>query len=650
MPIRPPTPGALVDNKYRLAERIGGGGMGDVFRAENVLAGRPVAIKFLHPELAQNLEVSQRFFQEAQAVNKIRHPNVVDVLDAGVGEMGPYIVMEYLDGESVGSALTRVGRFEMDAAVATVVPVLEALDAAHRVGIIHRDLKPENVFMAVDLGPDGGSRSPGRGVMVRLLDFGIAKMLDTSGPGPRTRTGVVFGTPDYLSPEQATGEGPLDGRSDLFAVGVLIYELLTGLRPFRAPTAVATAFKVVHADAPSIASAGVHVDARLEAVVHRLLQKEPSKRFPAALEVIRDLDKISPDPARRNAALARVAGASRRLAQGPVTLESERGMPRDAAIPPPNVAFSPNPAHLVLSPAHDGGRAPMPSSHDGGRASMPSSPRADSTAKRVTPSVPQALTSPGRMTAGARPADVPRPTRSAPGDVGKTVRSPISAPSHEGSSTGPASDPVSSAPGQAGPLRTLPRKPFPPHLVGRFQVRGPVLRSVDKVITDVFGHAVRDEVVAHMPPGYAAEFRNGSINALVAYDLEALDAYMEYATTAVVRDPTRWREFGRLAVDGELYNVVRTLLRPAVDIGGVARRGISTWARLFSFGAWRVGTSPTGRVTLVIGELDAVAQPLRSWILGVVEQTIRRAVRTDLRINVTAGEQDFAPELSFEVG
>src|SRR6185369_14859694 len=104
-------------------------------------------------------------------------------------------------------------------------------------------------------------------ILVRLLDFGIAKMLDTSGPSPRTRTGVVFGTPDYLSPEQATGEAPLDGRSDLFAVGVLLYELVTGARPFRAPTAVATAFKVVHADAPSISSAGIHVDGRLESVV-----------------------------------------------------------------------------------------------------------------------------------------------------------------------------------------------------------------------------------------------------------------------------------------------------------------------------------------------------------------------------------------------
>src|SRR5689334_14710558 len=304
MASRTPAPGAIVDNKYRLAERIGGGGMGDVFRAENVLAGRAVAIKFLHPELAQNAELAQRFFQEAQAVNRIRHPNVVDVLDAGVGEMGPYIVMEYLDGESVGAALMRIGRFEVDAVVGAAVPVLEALDAAHRAGIIHRDLKPENVFIAFD--------STRGAAVARLLDFGIAKMLDASGPSPRTRTGVVFGTPDYLSPEQATGEAPLDGRSDLFAVGVLIYELVTGTRPFRAPTAVATAFRVVHAEPAPLAAAGAFVDARIEAVIQRLLRKDPAKRFQTAADVVRELDRTLPDAQRRGGAVARLVATARR--------------------------------------------------------------------------------------------------------------------------------------------------------------------------------------------------------------------------------------------------------------------------------------------------------------------------------------------------
>jgi serine/threonine-protein kinase len=560
-------------------------------------AGKPVAIKFLHPELAQNIEVAQRFFQEAEAINKIRHPNVVEVLDAGTGEMGPYIVMEYLDGESVGASLTRVGRFEVDAAVATAIPVLEALDAAHRVGVIHRDLKPENIFIALD-----ASRS---NIVVRLLDFGIAKVLDPSGPGPRTRTGVVFGTPDYLSPEQATGEGPLDGRSDLFAVGVLIYEMVTGLRPFRAPTAVATAFKVVHADAPSIAATGVHVDARFEAVVQRLLQKEPSKRFPAAPEVIRELEKVSPDPARRSAALARVLSAFRRLVQGPPTLESER---------------------------------PLSSKEPGAT-------------RRLTP--PSAIPQGPREPQSARLSDSPK---SRPAGSDRAPRGQAMGPS----SAEPARPraPLPSSLDDAAPTRSAPRpatlayagrRPFPERFVGRFHVRGPVVSSVDKAIIDLFGAEARGAVVAQMPEPYASELRNDSINALVLYELEALDAYMEHATALLLHDASRWRELGRLAVDGELQNVVRTLLRPAVDVAGVIRRGLSTWARLFSFGSWRVGTSQSGRVTLTIGELDAVGQPLRLWLVGVVEQTARRAVRADLRATITAGEADFFPELVCEM-
>jgi serine/threonine protein kinase len=619
MSFRPPSPGVLVDNKYRLAERIGGGGMGDVFRADNVLAGRAVAIKFLHPELAQNAELSQRFFQEAQAVNRIRHPNVVDVLDAGVGEMGPYIVMEYLEGESVGAALMRIGRFEVDAAVGSAIPVLEALDAAHRAGIIHRDLKPENVFIAFDAARGAA--------VVRLLDFGIAKILDASGPSPRTRTGVVFGTPDYLSPEQATGEAPLDGRSDLFAVGVLIYELVTGTRPFRAPTAVATAFKVVHAEAPSISSAGIHVENRLEQVVQRLLQKDPAKRFPTAIEVIRELERVVPDSTRRINALNRIINVSRRInsATGSsggqdserfnaarenwkrnqeigqlVTQVAPRG-PQGASGPRPGDAPSPRIAHREPS-------GPGPRS---GTA--------------VSPELP-------RLPRNASAGDLPRTLRS-PGDAGAAARSPEASSGRPGTAT-----------------VATPMRPFPQRFAGRFQVRGPVLRSVDRVVTELFGADARAEIVAQMPEIYSADFRNDSINALVGYQLEALDAYMEYATSLVVHDTGRWREIGRLGVDGELFNVVRTLLRPTPDLASVIKRGVSIWARLFSFGAWRVSPAPTGKVTLHISDFEPVAQPLRLWIIGVVEQTARRAVRPDARVSITQGDQSFTPELVCEIG
>lgn len=629
MASRTPAPGATVDNKYRLAERIGGGGMGHVFKAENVLAGRSVAIKFLHPELAENTELAQRFFQEAQAVNRIRHPNIVDVIDAGVGEMGPYIVMEHLEGEAVGSSLQRLGRFDLDGAVATVIPILEALDAAHRVGIIHRDLKPENVFIAFD---------SGRGqAVVRLLDFGIAKVIDSSGPSPRTRTGVVFGTPDYLSPEQATGDAPIDGRSDLFAVGVLLYELLTGTRPFRAPTAVATAFRVVHAEAPTLAAAGVNVDPRLEAVVSRLLQKDPMKRYATAGEVARELEKFCPDPARRVLALGRIININRRIALTPPHATSAVG---------PNVASPPPPPPTAV-PDLD---RPLPSARE-----PRSLPRSVYGNDLPAPSVPIGSTRVVPMAPSARNPIESSPSR---GDSMHTTRSGIDplppvaprAPLNARMSTLTSAPTMTggniSNPPAAKPVRvSTPQPRFP----GMYQVRGAVLRAVDKAVIEDAGQRVRDQIIGQLPQRYADDFLNDSINALVAYDLEALDAYMELASSSFAHDPNRWRLLGRSAIGGELHNTVRSVLRPAPDLQIAVRRGISIWSRLFSFGSWKVSVSGPGRALLQVGEFDPATASLRMWVVGVVEETARRATSYDVRVNIVAGEVAFTPELSCEL-
>ena len=372
MAYRIPIPGSLVDGKYRLADRIGGGGMGDVYKANTGDSGCAVAIKFLHPELTEDAELAQRFFQEARAVNRINHPNIVDVLDTGIGDFGPYLVMEYLEGESVGTILGRMVRLSVESVVAIAIPVLEALDAAHRVGIIHRDLKPENVFIAL-----GAERNV---PVVRLLDFGIAKVLAATGSSPQTRTGIVFGTPDYLSPEQATGEVPLDGRSDLFAVGVLLYELLTGTRPFCAPTAVATAYRIVHSDAPTIASAGVLVDPRLEAMVRRLLQKEPDHRFATAGDVAAEMLPLASDPERRASALRRITNIGRRR----VTIPSQEIEEDDTAPFPQPVrekthAQSPEPPSQT--PPHL--RAPSGAAGEEHGAALPRNAGVDSVRRRA---------------------------------------------------------------------------------------------------------------------------------------------------------------------------------------------------------------------------------------------------------------------------
>ncbi len=589
--------------------------MGDVYRAEHATTGRALAIKFLHPELSDNPDLAQRFFQEAQAVNRIRHPNIVDVIDAGVGELGPYIVMEFLDGESVGAALSRLGRFDTEASIGTAVPVLEALDAAHRVGVIHRDLKPENVFIAYDAN---------KGIaVVRLLDFGIAKMLDGTGTMPRTRTGVVFGTPDYLSPEQATGELSLDGRSDLFAVGVLMYELLTGTRPFRAPTAVATAFRVVHAEVPNLAATGVYVDPRLEAVVQKLLQKEPARRFPTAGDVVRELNLLLPDPQRRTVALGRVINVSRRAAMAGAQSgerRSDTGVSSSRRPPPPETPTPVAPTPLV----------PMP------RPAAVPAPQV----QRIEP--PQREVRVAEPTLTSRAMDVRRRTSPDPLRDARDARD--ARESREAAPSMPRNlpPPVTSARGPAV-------RPFPERFAGKFQVRGPVLRSVDRGLIDLYGQRERDEVVRHMPARYAEDFVQGSLNAMVRYDLEALDAYMELATEILLHDVERWREIGRHAVGGELFNVVRSLLRPSPDYASLVRRGALIWAQLFSFGSWRASTSPSGRAMLQVADFEPAASSLRHWLAGMLEETARRAIGTEAKVAITGGEMGFTPELTCEI-
>ncbi|MFO0550858.1 MAG: serine/threonine-protein kinase [Polyangiaceae bacterium] len=305
MPVNDLQAGSIVHNRYRLVARIGGGGMGHVFRAVDLRTGETVALKILHRELSSSPDVTARLFQEARVVSTIQHPNIVRVLDADASEQGPFIAMEFLDGSSAGVLLNSLGRFDEPTTIATIIPVLGALDAAHAAGVVHRDLKPENVFICRESGPHGVRGS------VHLLDFGIAKLgaeasMGTGHNAPQTRTGVVFGTPDYLSPEQATGDGPLDKRSDLFSLGIVIFELLTGKRPFTASTAVATAFRIVHANPPSFESLGVVVSGELRGIVRKLLSKSPDDRPASAGEVLRVLLALDPEEEPRQARLLRV--------------------------------------------------------------------------------------------------------------------------------------------------------------------------------------------------------------------------------------------------------------------------------------------------------------------------------------------------------
>src|SRR5215470_4324272 len=214
---------------YRITSKIGEGGMGVVYEAEHLMIGRRAAIKCLLPELSANAEACGRFFIEARAAALISHPSLVDIYDSGHTESGSaYIIMEFLDGEDLGTHLRREGKMDLRMTVAVCRQVASALGAVHQKGIVHRDLKPDNLFLV---------RTPGNAKVfrVKVLDFGIAKL---TGPenkdlSVKTRTGSVLGTPSYMSPEQCRGHGKVDWRSDVYSLGCIMYEMLVGHPPFQ---------------------------------------------------------------------------------------------------------------------------------------------------------------------------------------------------------------------------------------------------------------------------------------------------------------------------------------------------------------------------------------------------------------------------------
>jgi len=271
---------------YRVIKELGQGGMGCVYLAEHALIGRKAAIKVLNPDIAADQEVVSRFFTEARAVNDIRHPNIVEVTD--FGQFGPYhcIVMEYLEGETLAARLARIRTFDEPTTVRIMKQCTSALGAAHEQGLVHRDLKPENIFLRAH--PDYPD-------FVKVLDFGIAKLLGPdSSVGHHTKTGSVLGTPSYMSPEQCLGESALDIRSDVYSLGIVIYQMLTGQLPFTGDTL--GRLIVCHVNEapvpPSVINPGL--SRVMNDVILRALQKKPKDRFQSAREMREALERVLP--------------------------------------------------------------------------------------------------------------------------------------------------------------------------------------------------------------------------------------------------------------------------------------------------------------------------------------------------------------------
>ena len=256
-----PLIGETLDGRYQIESLLGTGGMGSVFRARHLSLDRPVAVKLLHPRLCTDARVGKRFDREAQAVSKLDHPGCVRVMDFGTSELGiKYLVMQFLDGHELRDR-TGVG-LELSEAVDIIDQVLDALEHAHKRGLVHRDLKPENIFLV---------RDDDHRQVVKLVDFGIVKLLEGNERQEKlTQLGMAFGTPTYMSPEQAAG-GTIDARTDIYAVGVLLYELLTGAPPFDADEPGMLLRMHILRDPPSIVP-----------FVMKLLAKEAEDRFATA--------------------------------------------------------------------------------------------------------------------------------------------------------------------------------------------------------------------------------------------------------------------------------------------------------------------------------------------------------------------------------
>ncbi len=305
--------GLMLDQKYRLESILGVGGTGTVYRAQRLLIGDSAAIKVLHPNQTGHPKAVERFRREAQIAARLRHENVVNVYDFGVSKDGlVYFVMEMAQGLSLRQMIVQQGKFTEAEAAKIISQVCAAMDDAHRQGVVHRDLKPENILV----------HATPQGLQVKVLDFGISTQREIFDH-KLTQTGGVIGTPHYMSPEQCKGE-EIDGRSDIYSLGIILFEMLTGFVPFNSKTPTAIVVQQVNQAPPPLREINPETSAEVEAVVLRALAKRPEARPQTAGELAKEL----------NAAVNGAASTSPSPA-----ISAPASVPSAAALPPAKPKF-----------------------------------------------------------------------------------------------------------------------------------------------------------------------------------------------------------------------------------------------------------------------------------------------------------------------
>jgi len=316
MPDHPSVPpGSLLGGKFRIERLLGAGAMGTVYAIDHELTRHKRALKLLHPAVQNIPDIVRRFLNEASAAGRAGNPHLVETFDAGTLPSGePYVVMELLEGETLGAVLRRDRVLDPALAAELVAQAAEGMEAAHRAGIIHRDLKPENLFVTLR----------DRGPFIKIMDFGVSKFATGSSSGMRgTQAGMVYGSPAYMSPEQLTAQADVDRRTDVFALGVVLFECLTGTLPFDGPTVEVLMVKVLRGDVPPIDSLRPGLPPGLIEVVGRALASNRDERIPTAQALAEALAPFRALPARDASDLAFAAT----MASGP---------PQVMASPPPS--------------------------------------------------------------------------------------------------------------------------------------------------------------------------------------------------------------------------------------------------------------------------------------------------------------------------
>jgi serine/threonine protein kinase len=328
--------GKVLAGKYRIDSLLKHGGMGAVYRATHLMLHKPIAIKLIKPELVTSEDTIRRFHREAQAASQLDHPNIVTIHDLGKAEDGTlYIAMELVTGTSLKELVKTEGALEPGRAIRIAAAIGSALTLAHRQQIIHRDLKPQNIMICRDA---EGHEQP------KLLDFGIAKTFESEGPA-LTSTGLVLGTPHYMSPEQAKGTA-VDGRSDLYSLGIILYEMLVGKVPFEAPSIPAILVKHLNETPKPPTALRPGLDASLETIVLRCLEKEPAGRYQTAQELTRALlDAERVVATRRPATVPSTAAAQPSTVQNASTNRATQ----------PTVRLSEQPTRQAVEPARRSG-------------------------------------------------------------------------------------------------------------------------------------------------------------------------------------------------------------------------------------------------------------------------------------------------------